>query len=227
LPERFEEALTIGAHPGARKWVVLIVVGILSSFSCSSTQSAQSPQTSPKSFRALQVEELKGGSVVTNLGYGIQVNKGSSLQRRWFVINDPSCPVRLSGAGINTVYVSSNIGGDYEYKATGLASTSETVTAFQVRYLLFDIWGEHAQTLSGTEVSDLRGQVALRDTGSWAAWENDVSKIFTVVSFVARVRRPDGTVWEYDTSSLLQQVEKIQVTLTEKELTPEREKPKS
>ena len=73
----------------------------------------------------------------------------------------------------------------------------------------------------------MRGQIALKDTGSWTTWENDVSEIFTVVSFVARVRRPDGTIWEYDPSSMLQQVEGIKVKLTEKELTPEREKPKS
>ena len=143
------------------------------------------------------------------------------------MINDPSCPVRLSGAGISTVYQSSSIGGDYKYKATGLAITSETVTALEVRYLLFDIWGEHTRTLSDTEVSDLRGQLALKDTGSWATWENDVSEIFTVVGFAARVRRSDGTIWEYDAPSLLQQVEKIKVTLTEKELAPEREKPRN
>jgi hypothetical protein len=173
-----------------KSWIVLIFTVLLSSPSCISPQGAPGPPSSPKnSGRPLQVEELSGGSVVTNLGYGIQVNKGSSLQRRWFVINDPSCPVRLSGAGISTVYQSSSIGGDYKYKATGLAITSETVPALEVRYLLFDIWGEHTRTLSDTEVSDLRGQLALKDTGSWATWENDVSEIFTVVSFVARVRR--------------------------------------
>ena len=67
----------------------------------------------------------------------------------------------------------------------------------------------------------------MKDTGSWRTWENEVSEIFTVVTFVARVRKPDGAVWEYDTQSLLQRVEKIKVTLTEKELTPEREKPKN
>ena len=211
-----------------KSWIVLILIVLLSAPSCVRPQSTPGLSSPPKnSGRALQVAELSGGSVVTNLGYGIQVNKGSSLQRRWFVINDPSCPVRLSGAGISTVYQSSSIGGDYKYKATGQAVTTETVTAFQVRYLLFDIWGEHARTLSDTEVSDLRGQIALKDTGSWTTWENDDSEIFTVVSFVARVRRPDGTIWEYDPSSMLQQVEGIKVKLTEKELTPEREKPKS
>jgi hypothetical protein len=210
----------------ARSWLVLIVVPLLGELSCSQQPHAQvQAQLVPR--RLLQVEELSGGSMVTDLGYGIQLNKGSSLQRRWFVINDPSCPVQLSGAGISTVYQSSSIGGDYKYKATGSATAGETVTAFEVRYLLFDVWGEHTRTLSDTQVSDLGAQIALKDTGSWAAWENDVSEVFTVVSFVARTRRPDGTVWQYDAASLLQQVEKIKVTLTEKELAPERDKPKN
>jgi hypothetical protein len=175
----------------------------------------------------MQVEELSGGSVVTNLAYGIQVNKGSSLQRRWFVLNDPSCPVKLSGVGINSVYERSSIGGDYKYKPVGVANANEPITAFELRFLLFDVWGQHMQTLSGTQVSDVSGQIALKDVGTWRAWENNVSEMLTVVSFVARVKKPDGSVWEYDPSSLLQQVEKIKVKLTEKELTPEREKPKN
>lgn len=215
-------------HAG-KSWIALVVAALLSGLSCANQQGAQSPQSSPRvsSSRPLQVEELSGGSVVTNFGYGIQVNKGSSLQRRWYVINDPSCPVQLSAAGISTVYRSSSIGGEYKYKATGVAATREKITGFEVRYLLFDVWGEHTRTLSDTEVSDLKGQIALKDTGSWRTWENEVSEIFTVVTFVARVRKPDGAVWEYDTQSLLQRVEKIKVTLTEKELTPEREKPKN
>jgi hypothetical protein len=211
----------------AKSWLVLVAVALLADPSCAQPQvpPPQQQQARPqKASRLLQVEELGGGSVVTNLGYGIQVNKGSSLQRRWFVINDQSCPVRLSGAGINAVYQSSSDSGDYKYKPAGLANAVEPIAAFEVRFLIFDLWGQHIRTLSDTEVSDLSGQIALKDTGSWTAWENDVSEILTVVSFVARVKRPDGTVWEYDPSSLLQQVENIEVKLTEKELTPEREK---
>lgn len=209
----------------AKSWLVLIVALLLGELSC--TQQPR-PQAQPQvPGRVLRVKELGGGSIVTDLGYRIQVNQGSSLQRRWFVINDPSCPVQLSGAGIRTAYRSSSIGGDYKYMATGLATTGEMITAFQVRYLLFDIWGEHTRTLSDTEVSDLKAQIALKDTGSWSTWENEVSEFFTVVSFVSLVRRPDGTVWQYDPSSLLQHVEGIKVKLTEKELTPDREKPKN
>ena len=113
-----------------KPWVTLFAVILLSSCSSVGPQSAQRQPT--KTSRPLQVEELGGGSVITNLGYGIQVNKGSTLQRRWFVINDPSSPVRLSGTGINVVYVSSSIGGDYEYKAAGLASAGETYICLRV-----------------------------------------------------------------------------------------------
>ena len=108
-----------------------------------------------------------------------------------------------------------------------MPARARLISAFELRFLLFDIWGEHIRTLSDTEVSDLTGRIALKDTASWTAWHSDVSQVLTVVSFVGRVKRRDGTVWEYDPSSLLQQVEKIKVTLTEKELTPEREKPKN
>jgi hypothetical protein len=201
---------------------VFVFVGLLTNLCC-----AQQKTSVTTSTRALQVEELTGGSVVTNLGYGIQINKGSTLTRRWFVINDPSCPIRLSGTGINTVYESTSIGGNYKYKAAGTASATEPVKALEVRFLLFDIWGEHMRTLSDTEISDLTGQVVLKDTGSWNAWENDVSEMFTVVSFVSRARKPDGSVWEYDPASVIKEIEKIKISLTEKELAPEREKPKS
>jgi|SRR5271157_55360 len=194
--------------------VLFLIIGIPP---CAQTQNAT------KMDRTLQLEELNGGSTVTKLGFGIQINKGSSLQRRWFVLNDSSCPVRLSGAGITTVYQSSSIGGDYEYKPVGTANASEPITAFELRFLLFDVWGQHMETLSGTQISDYTGQIPLKDIGTWRAGENDVSEMLTVVTFVARAKKPDGSVWEYDPSSLLEQVEK----LTEKELTPEREKPKS
>ena len=174
--------------------------------------------------RALTTVEANGGSVVTNLGYGIQVNKGSSLQRRWFVVNDDSCPMQLNGAGINTTYRSSS---DYSYVPVGSANFREATTAFEIRFLLFDVWGEHAETLDASKIVDAQGEITLKDIGTWRASENEVSGMFTVIAFVASVRKPDGTVWQYDAGSLLQQIAKIKVKLTEKELTPEREKPKN
>ena len=135
--------------------------------------------------------------------------------------------MQLAMAGINTTYHSSSIGGDYSYIPAGTGAFQEPVAAFEVRFLLFDVLGEHIKTLSDTEVSDLKDQIEQSKTRSRRAWsENEVSEMLTIVSFVARGRKPDGTVWQYDTKALPEQVDRIKVRLTEKELAPEKEKSK-
>jgi len=176
---------------------------------------------------ALQVTDADGGNVATKLGYGIEVNKGSTLHRRWYVLNDLSDPIQLSNAGVNTLYQSSSIGGDYEYKPVGTVTSTLPVSAYEIRFLLFDIWGNHMQTLPATTVTDFTGDRSIASDGSWRTWENDVSELLTVVAFVARARTTDGKLWEYDHKKVLNSLEGIRVKLTENELAPEKEKPKN
>ena len=140
----------------------------------------------------LQITESDGGSVVTKLGYGIKVNDGSTLQRHWYVLNDPSAPAQLTNAGINTVYRESSIGGDYKYVPVGNITALKPISAYEVRFLLFDVFGDHMETLSGTTLVDLTGDRSIAKDGTWRAWENQVSEMLTVIAFVARVRRADG-----------------------------------
>lgn len=187
-----------------------------------------SSQTTKNTGPSMSVDELDGGTVVTELGYGIKVNDGSSLQRKWYVLNDPQSPVEILKAGITTSYKTSQYSGEYKYLAQGTATAKEPVAALEIRYLLFNVFGDHMQTLSATVVSDISGEYSLAKSGTWRAWsENDVSEFLTAVSFVASVRTPDGRVWRYDPAKVLRQVEQIKVKLTEKELAPEQEKPKS
>ena len=174
----------------------------------------------------LQITQSDGGSVVTKLGYGIKVNDGSTLQRHWYVLNDPSAPVQLSNAGINSVYRESSIGGDYKYVPVGSITALKPISAYEVRFLLFDVFGDHMETLSGTTLVDLTGDRSIAKDGTWRAWETEVSEMLTVVAFVARARTADGRIWEFNPAKLLRTVEQVKVKLTEKELTPEREKPK-
>ena len=81
---------------------------------------------------------MTGGSVVTNLGYNIKVNDGSKLARTWFIVNDNICPIQLSGSGITTSYDSSD--RNYAFNPYGRFEIKEEVAAFQVRFMLFDIW---------------------------------------------------------------------------------------
>lgn len=182
--------------------------------------------TSKSDRRTLTTTEMSGGRVVTDLAYGIQVNKGSDLQRRWFVVNDESCPMQLREMGVSTTFTRSSIGGDYKYVGIGSASLREAIVAYDIRFLLFDVWGEHVKTLQAQKITEMHGELARSDIASWTAWESDVSELLTVVSFVARVRRPDGSIWTYDPAGLLREVEKIKVRLSENELLPDPEKAK-
>ena len=44
-------------------------------------------------LRKLDLQIADGGSMVTQLSGSIAVNKGSTLRRRWVILNDPTCPV--------------------------------------------------------------------------------------------------------------------------------------
>lgn len=188
---------------------------------CQSQQSTHRPIG-----EALQISDADGGSVVTSLSRSIQVNEGSTVHRRWYVLNDSSGPLQLSEAGIRTVYRESSIGGDYAYLPLGKVTAKVPVAAYEVRYLLFDMWGNHMQTLSATTVTDFTGERSIAKDGSWRAWENDVSTMLTVVALVAHVRTTDGKLWEYDHRKVLDALQQVKVKLTEQELNPEKEKPK-
>ena len=170
----------------------------------------------------IQVTTLKGGSVITDLGYNVKVNKGSSLQRTWVVLNDSSAPIQLDSAGIKTAYGKRN----YKYRPVGSVLASKAVSAFQVRYLLYDMFGEHLKTLSGTEVVDVAAGASypLTDIGTWRAWENDVSKLLTVVVFVAQVRTANGKIWRYDKDAIGDQLNQIHLRVTSGVFEPSKEK---
>jgi hypothetical protein len=162
--------------------------------------------------QGIQATNLDGGTVITDLGYNIKVNEKSALHRTWTVLNDPSCPIQLSDAGIKTLYS----GRDYHFNATGSAKTSRPVQAFEIRYLLYDVFGEHLRTLSGPKVTDLPADVSfqLGKSGTWRAWENDVSQLLTVVAFVAQVRGEDGKIWRYNQKAIGDELGRIQLKVT-------------
>ncbi len=156
----------------------------------------------------IQTTNLDGGSVVTDLGDDIKINKGSSLHRTWTVLNDPSCPIQLSDAGIQTLY-EYRLG--YDFRATGSAKTSKAVQAFEIRYLLYDVFGGHIRTLSSTEIKDLPSGATHRLVQSWHPVEGEVSQLLNVVAFVAQVRGEDGRIWRFNQKAVADELGRIQL----------------
>ena len=104
-----------------------------------------------------------GGPVQTNLGFGIVLNK-SSLHRVWVTVHDPErARIALDDCyggttGVRTIYEpgdSRYARDQYQYEALASVNpVSEATSAFEVRYIVFDIWGNRIKTLSALSATD-------------------------------------------------------------------------
>lgn len=209
-------------EPVNRRLAILLAAAIAVSCQAQPRSSAAAPTKRDAAPRQLKVETLSGGSVITDLGYGIQVNKGSTLQRTFVVINDSGCPVTLQNAGITTKYR----GERYSFVPVGSIVASEPITAFQVRYVLYDMYGYPMKTLAGGHVTDIAANTPfpLEETGSWYAWETEVGELLTVGAFVANVRTAGGKIWRFDEKSVGSELARLNLKVSEGSLEPTKEK---
>lgn len=181
----------------------------------------------PKTDRTIQhsaavtVTRADGGSIRTPLGSsGLAVNRGSSLTREWIAIHDSRLPLDLDGTpGVSTVYESSRLSGDYKYDAKLKVSAYESLRAIEIRFLVFDVWGNHVHSLSMTEVEDIQGTKDFH--GQWNVYsENEVSEHYASIAYVARVRTADGRVAEADPSVIVAEARKLSKKFTASDLEP-------
>lgn len=164
-----------------------------------------------------------GGSIQTKLSAGISVNKDSSLQREWITMHDPSMPADLVGTvGIMTIYKpGGSYSGQYEYSASYKILPTQALRAIEVRFLTFDVWGNHVRTLVVTEVSDIPIGQATLFTGEWKVYsENEVSEHYASIAYLSRARTADGRVVEADVRPLLEEARKFSKKLTAADLEP-------
>jgi len=158
----------------------------------------------------LKVDSVDGGSVITELSSGIKVNEGSSLHRTFVTINDISSPVQLQGSGIIVTFENSR----YSFAGHGNASAAEALSAFEVRHVLFGMFGERIKTLSAEEVRDLeKASSFYLGHEEWNATEGQVSDLLTVVSFVASVRTASGRVWHCDLKKISEAIGQLNLSL--------------
>lgn len=170
----------------------------------------------------LQVREDDGGSVAVRTASGI-LNQGSSLRRRWLGVDDLSSPVRLNRSGVFTRF-------DEKEQTPflvpiGTVSPKQAISAVEVRYLLFDVWGQQLRTLSVTRLADSSTNVDLREETAWPALDHEAAQLVTVVAFVARVRTAEGQVWSFDPERMLGQVQALGLSATPPDLTSDERRP--
>lgn len=169
----------------------------------------------------LQVREEDGGSVAVRTASGF-MNQDSSLKRRWVVIDDLNSPAALDHAGVYSRFDEKE---NMQYlKPAGVVSPREAISAIEVRYVLFDVWGQHLRTASLTRLVDSSTHLDLRTGINWPALDSEVSQLVTTVAFVARVRTSEGDVWTFDPHRILRPFENLGLKITAADLVPDEQR---
>lgn len=128
---------------------------------------------------------------------GIRINDGSTLTRESILFNDPTCPVSVKSHSTKIIYK------DRGFRFSGVTAIEarSPIVAVQVRTILYDVFGQHMKILANTESKDLSPGPSKLEA-EWRAYEDDVTRLLTTVTYVARVRHADGTQWIFDKDNL-------------------------
>lgn len=159
----------------------------------------------------ISVVTTDGSSVVTDLGYGIKVNKGSTLLRQSVTLNDAEAPIQLNKVSIETSYADHG----YLFKPKGDFTVKEPIVAYEIHHVIYNVFGEHMKTLSNTQISDIEGLQVISPSSSWNASENNVREYFICISYVANARTKSGQIWHYNFPAIKEQLNKLKITFEE------------
>jgi len=175
-----------------------------------------------------KITRSSGGSIKTELGYGIILNRESSLEREWITIHDDSIPADLVGTvGVRTIYEEGGrySSGGYRYTANYTIKAMEALTAFEVRFLLFDIWGNHIRTLSATGIIDLKAGETRSFDAEWILYsENEASEYYASIAYIAQVRTKSGRVIKANPKVVIKEARKFSSKFAVSDLEPKPEK---
>lgn len=156
-------------------------------------------EVQPPLTQEYEISRSSDGSFATQVaGLRLTVNQGSTLERESIVLNIPSSPVQIHGAQLSFNYRDRR----YRYDVSTQLEATVLVRALEVRHVLYDVFGDHMRNLSNTETVDIAPGTRALD-GVWNMFEeNDMYQHLTTVTYVARARLEDGSVWNADDSAL-------------------------
>jgi hypothetical protein len=174
----------------------------------------------------ITVTHMNPGTVRKILGPNRILNKESTLKQEWITIHDPSIPADFEGnAGIGTVYEAGRPSGSFYYVSAYVIKTREALSAIEIRFLIFDVWGDYIRTLSNTSLADIDSGTSKEINAQWNLFsENEASKFYASISYIARVRTKAGRIVEGNRTAVLTEAKKFSQKFKEEDLEPKREK---
>lgn len=157
---------------------------------------------------------------------GLLRNKESTLTHEWIVIDDPQMPVRMTDVwGVTPTYDlegSNEYHRSYHYKAPYEWETKDTaVSAVEVRFLTFDVWGGHVRTLTATVIRDVEAHSKTSEVGVWSLYsENEAWEHGASLGYIARVRTAVGKVTVANIDLVVREAQRFSEKFTEADLEP-------
>lgn len=187
-------------------WMVSIVVLFMVS-SCAAQEPVPSTsleEISQPPTQEYEISHTPDGPFAARIS-GVMINEGSTLQRESILLNVPSSPVRIHAAELSFSYRDRR----FRYEITTQLEASVLVRALEVRHILYDVFGDHMHNLSNTESVDI-SPGAIELDGTWNMFqENDLTEHLTTVTYVARARLEDGSVWNADINAISDALESL------------------
>jgi hypothetical protein len=91
--------------------------------------------------------------------------------------------------------------------------------AFEIRFIVFDIWGDRQKNLSATEIVDIRSGTESSFSGKWKIYsENEASEVFASLAYIYQVRTKDGKVYRTNLENVVKEAQKFSDKFTIEDL---------
>ncbi|NQW47973.1 MAG: hypothetical protein HQ464_09420 [Planctomycetes bacterium] len=173
-----------------------------------------------------RTRKINGGNAgIYWLPYGSgeakKMDTRSSLSLEWIVVDDPRLPVAFSSVcGVRAI---KDLSPDRYWYNVKFAVTviGEAVSAVNLRFLTFDVWGCHVRTLGYTEVSDRRRNETWTDELTWyLGTETEAEQHLASLGYVARVRTREGLIVNADNAFIIREAQRFSEKFTEADLEP-------
>jgi hypothetical protein len=188
-----------------------------------------------------KMESKEAGSSPTEMKFldGTILNKGSTSTRHLFELKDETCPLWL---GVVKLTPAKSVLGYAlmpslsAYRAFGrvdngklvVVSNADLVSAFEVRYLLFDTWGNFLLGLRAKKISDIDSDhrsfdinPVLEEREFWSVPKSILEDYSTVVIVLWRVKFSPGRTWSADAGAFLRSLKQLGLKMDSKYIDPD------
>lgn len=151
---------------------------------------------------------------------GANLNKESTLEREWIVVNDDASPAIISKlSGVKTKAEFKRTGMSYIFFTETPIRIIEPISAIQVKYILFNIWHEPIKVLAAIDIRDFEVGGAIVK-GKWVTSIMEGEHFYTSISFISKIRTRSGKILVSDINQVMKVAKSLNKDFSEKDLIP-------